>query len=132
MHSEPIDSVLKIYTGSDIVGLDLAKGSSTMMTLPADYRQSGYAMAREIAAAHGITVSICSCKNKDIEDAVCCDIAGPPVKRITAPSSTKCEKKKNVRAPKKAKLDSDNGHHIQRTGPTSGCHQTTLTPFVTP
>ena len=52
--------------------------NSLMTSLPTGRRSEGYNALSKIAGAHGITVTICRCKNDDIEDAGCCHIAGPP------------------------------------------------------
>ena len=47
-------------------------GASTKTKLvPFELRRRGYDRAREAADRHGVTLSVCSCKNPDIEGALC-------------------------------------------------------------
>ncbi len=47
-------------------------GSSTMTKLvPGEVRRRGYDRAREAADRHGVTLSICSCKNPDMTGGLC-------------------------------------------------------------
>lgn len=52
-------------------------GASTMTKLvPAEVRRRGYERAREAAGRHGVTVSICSCKNPDMDGGSCVEGLG--------------------------------------------------------
>jgi DNA repair photolyase len=71
-----IDAVLREYEGDCGITRKLGCGSE-MLCMATETRETKYKLVKEIAAAHGVAITICGCKNGDIEESSCCEIAGP-------------------------------------------------------
>lgn len=78
MDNPLVNSVLRKYESCESRTL---QGSSRILVLPREYREAGYTRMITIAKEYDIYVSVCACKNSDIEFSRCCEIAGPMRKR---------------------------------------------------
>ncbi|KAH3759670.1 radical SAM protein [Pelomyxa schiedti] len=81
MQSNPspiVKTILGHYSSSGATTTLTLRGSqSKICCLSHEYRESHYELIKQIAQSHGVEVTICACKNYDIEGSSSCGIAGP-------------------------------------------------------